>query len=203
MRGSGYRDAYWETTLMRIDALGFPMAQEVVPFRRLDVAYFLRRSGFAPAMNLTTHFRETFLALSRSDVFVDDDSAYSITHSLLYLSDFGRQPLTGLDLQTLKRTRILLESLAVTYWRRGHWDLLGELLICMSIIGVSGRSLFGWMLTAFVAQQDFDGAFIGREGSRPTLAGAKLAGESGKVFSLCYHTTLVASILAAQLLERQ
>jgi hypothetical protein len=201
MRGDGLRDDYWETTLERLQSVGLPMAQEVVPFRRLDVAYFLKRSGFAPAMALESHFRDTFLALVRNEVFVDDDSAYSVTHSLLYLSNFGTEALGVIGESELGPVRRLVESLAVTYWRRGHWDLVGELLISLSICGLSSRSLFAWVFNAFASQQNSDGFFIGRQDSMPLLLSALEHHDGEKIFSLCYHTTLVAAILSAQLVE--
>lgn len=200
MRAYGFRDSYWEQTLALLGTLGLPQAQEVVPFRELDVAYFTGKSGYYPACDLLSLYRRTFLARMHSSVYVDDDSAYSITHSIFYLSDFGMMPLP-LGTGEITRVQDIVESLMVHYWRHGHWDLLGELLISSLIIGHTRRSLWSRVFAAFTALQHPDGALPGRLRVQDELASARLTGDYQRLFTGYYHTTVVGLLLSAQAIE--
>jgi hypothetical protein len=195
----GFHDDYWEETILRLQAFGMPDAQEVVPFRRLDVAYFMNEAGQSKP-NLVSYYRDTFAARMKNDVFIDDDSAYSITHTIIYLSNFGSDSLL-LAKEDSDRLERLVESLIVTYWRRGHWDLLGELLFCRAILATHRRSLVSWAYRAFVARQYPDGAIPGRVESEQKVAEARKVHDERTIFSACYHTTLVSVLVAAQILQ--
>lgn len=203
MRRTGYRDKYWEDTVAELQRLGFPFAQEVVPYRKLDVAYFMKYSGIAPQLDLSPFYRDTFLALRRNEIYVDDDSAYAVTHSLMYLSDFARVPPEGISVHELSAIRRFLESLAVTYWKRGHWDLLGEILLCMTMLPKEGRSVFPEALRDLFSCQAVDGGVVGRQANEGDLLSARRSDDEDKIFSACYHTTLVVALLSLRVLEHE
>jgi len=134
-------------------------------------------------------------------VYVDDESAYSITHTIFYLSDFGTKSLP-LDSLEVMRIQNVIESLMIHYGRIGHWDLLGELLLCIFIIGPPQRSLWQKALEAFIAIQKVDGAIPGRIDTEDEFASATIVGDEQRLFSGCYHTTIVGLILSAQIINK-
>lgn len=199
LRRTGWTNPFYERTLDLLHAWGFPQAQEMVPYRELDVAYFLTVAGRSNT-NLMGLYRRTFLARAKGLVHVDHESAYSITHTILYLSDFGarRVALQGDDLE---HAREIVACLVVHYWRTKHWDLLGEMLLCTKIIGCREPRLASLALAAFHDAHAVDGSISGRAGAEEESAAARLKADSEKLFTTCYHTTLVSLLLAIQLLQ--
>lgn len=202
LRRTGFRDPYYEQTLDRLMSVGFPDMSESVPYRRLDVAYFLGKSGRKGGGDLKSHYRRTGLAHQRSVVLADDDSAYALTHTILYLSDFGAQPI-ALPEPELRRIQPIIETLVVHYWRERHWDLVGELLLCSEIVGRPPRSLAGYAYKAFQDAHWEDGTIPGHADAGATLLLARDAGETARVFSGVYHTTIVSLILATKVIESE
>ncbi len=201
LRSSGWRHPFYERTLELLLKWGFPDAEEVVPFRALDVAYFFNKAGYGDRRDIKPLYERTFLSRMSNLVYISDEAAYSITHTILYLSDFGNE-VPAMPEEQLSRVRAIVESLIVHYWRLRHWDLLGELLLCASIVGSPERSLAPHALQAFLAAHHEDGSVAGRGDLTPELVEARRKGDESRIFSACYHTTVVSLLLATQLLEQ-
>jgi hypothetical protein len=187
MRADGWRDDYFEETIRLLRARRLPECCEVVPFRALDVRYFFARSdrGFN-GRDLLDLYERTCLARMVDDSFVDEPTAYAITHTLFYLSDFG---LSALPLERVEvmRIRDVVESLLVHYWRLEHWDLVGELLICSLLVGAPRVSVAQDAARAFRGVQMPDGAIPGR-----STFGRQPDDGTASRFSRCYHPTVVS-----------
>lgn len=100
----------------------------------------------------------------------DRATAYKLTHTIIFATDFGRQKLTGLS-----NYEALLEQLVVTY--ADDTDVLGELLI-------SARCISYWSPAMDTAYQNFCSQWD---------AVNKQAG----LFNQNYHVILVGGILFA------
>jgi hypothetical protein len=202
LRRRGWREAYWEETLAWLMTQGLPYGAEALPYRRLDVAYFLNAAGVDPCLfggcqpvgSLSQLYHETFAARERNPISVDVDASYAITHTIFYLSDFGRlRP--RLPDEDVDRLRALLASLTLHAWRTGHLDVLGELLFCVRVLGSSDP-------VVALAERHFDEVRTA-EGYVPATADRRAllthqSPNSEEVFTACYHTTLVALLLDAQ-----
>ncbi|MGH7931339.1 MAG: DUF6895 family protein [Candidatus Binatia bacterium] len=204
-RRRGWHEAYWEETVGWLMTQGLPYGAEALPYRRLDVAYFLNAAGLDPCIvggsfplgNPLQLYRETFAARERNPISVDVDAAYAITHTLFYLSDFGRvRP--RLPDEDVDRLQALLVSLTLHAWRTGHLDLLAELLFCVRVVGSSDPIVA-------IAERYFDGVRAAT-GHVPATSErfewlVNQSTKSEEVFATCYHTTLVALLLDAQRLR--
>src|SRR5690606_23206624 len=69
---------------------GLLTAPEQTPFRELDLAYVLEASGHPlPGAGLVESAHRPFGLRAPGPDYLDAAAAYSITHTFLYLSDFG------------------------------------------------------------------------------------------------------------------
>src|SRR5205085_217609 len=128
LRSTGYRSSFHEESLRLSWARGFLFAMEVVHHRVLDREYFLWKAGLLPGEpDWSKLYANTALAVAPDALHVDKEETYAITHTLFYLSDWGRRPPPFEDAEAARVTKIL-DCLMVHYWRLRHWDLLGELL---------------------------------------------------------------------------
>lgn len=178
---------------------GFPWLQEVTPFRELDAAYFLARSGVPGCGNLDLldPFSRTSLARTRYLSFADVDLAYSVTHTVLYLTDFGRDP-QGIPPEHVEKCREGLASFLVQFTRAGHLDLVGESLLCSRILGNADPELADAVEDWYDQCHIFNGACCGRIQTREAVSAAVAIGDDAEVFARCYHTTLVTLLLVNQ-----
>lgn len=196
MRASGFRIAAFEDVLSRLQSAGFPHCLELTPYRTLELQYMLWKSGFAsrkPALGL--HFRASSFALFRNPVYLTQPEVYSITHTLLYLTD-----LVGpchLPVPVRQRGIDVVLALLVHYRRIRDWDITGELLLNLIGLDSYGDPLFTDTLGALCSAQLSDGAVPGPSYC-PTDARAN---NRDYVFEHCYHTTLVSMILWAACLK--
>src|SRR5216683_1909756 len=117
LRTGGYTSCYYEDTLRRLERWGYPRATEVVPYRFMDQQYFLWKSGYlSREPKWYKLYRDTILPHVRSSVYIDRDAAYSITHTIFYLTDFGNRP-APLSEREIRRILDLVKSLLIHYWR--------------------------------------------------------------------------------------
>jgi hypothetical protein len=169
---------------------GLPHASEVVPYRRLDQHYFLGLSTNA-ALDPYSLIGDTFLSRFTNLLWIDRESAYSLTHTLFYVNDFGLRELHR-DHPAHAKVAATLESLLPQYARNGDWDVLGELLIAAIRTEGLDRTLVAEYLEMFRAQRDSAGftppSLLTNEALDPNAS-------RDVVFEACYHTTLIAALL--------
>jgi hypothetical protein len=196
MRATGLRIAAFEDVLLRLQSAGFPDCLEFTPYRALELQYILWKSGFVsrkPALG--SHFRASSFALVRNPIYLTQPEVYSITHTLLYLTDFvGPCRLPG---PVRQRGIDVVRPLLVHYRRMRDWDITGELLL--NLIGLESFDdpLFTDALGALCSAQQSDGAVPGPN----YCATGERADNRDYVFEHCYHTTLVSMILWAGYLK--
>jgi hypothetical protein len=214
LRASGYRSTYHEETLRLVHRWGYPSVTETVPYRVLNNQYFLWKSGLTRREpSWQTLYKRTILARAHCIGYLDRDDAYSITHTLFYLTDFGNHPL---PLPDSEQTRIkeIVEALLVHYWRTSYWDLVGELLINLECLNMGKSVCYTGSANAFQRAWLKNGAVPPHPvESKPDHVdprnndkGAdedKSADERTKFFWRHYHTTLVGVLYCALTLSRQ
>jgi hypothetical protein len=124
LRPTGYTSPFHEETLRATISKGFLFAEELLPYRQLDRSYFLWKAGLLPTEpDWADLYAKTTLATAPNALHLDRDAAYAITHTLFYLTDWGRRAAT-FDAPEIERVTSILDCLAVHYWRLQHWDLL-------------------------------------------------------------------------------
>jgi hypothetical protein len=201
LRRNGFRDDYWESTLARLADRCLPAAAEAVPYRRLDVHYFLTAAGLGcDGPSETELFDRTFLAQYTDPLAIDDDAAYALTHAVFYLTDFGRRRSPLLPSLEAARHAEVMDSLAVHYWRLGHWDLLGETAACSFLLAGPSATRLAASARLAAARRP-DGAVPGTARREEELEQDLPTSE--EVFSACYHTTIVALLLDLARLRTQ
>jgi hypothetical protein len=202
LRAGGYRSPQYEDALRQMRRWGLPEATEVVPYRRLDRRYFLWRSGWArQEPNWLRLYRDTGLFRWRGSTYVDEEGAYAITHTLFYLTDFGRRPLP-LSEAAAERIVALVESLLVHYWRLSHWDLVGELLMNLECLDRRGSVFYAGAARAFLRAWRRDGSVPPSPAAIMDLRSAAPSERPSLAFRSCYHTTLVGVLYASTALAR-
>ncbi|PGU19074.1 DUF6895 family protein [Bacillus thuringiensis] len=198
LRSSGYRHDYYEDTLRIIERWGYFDSIEVVPYRAFDLVYTYWKSGWIDKEpDWEKLYMQTVLARCRNSFCIDIDSAYSITHTIFYLTDMGDRaaPISKIHLD---RSVNLVESLLLHFWRIGHWDLVGELLINLNTIGHTNSLLFEGAKNAFHEVWQKNGGIP----SMKTLQHIKYEKDGEEEFQNCYHTTLVGVFYCATALNR-
>lgn len=214
LRSSGYRSTYHEETLRLVRRWGYPAVTETVPYRVLNNQYFLWKSGLTRREpSWQTLYKRTILARAHCIVYLDRDDAYSITHTLFYLTDFGNRPL---PLPDSEQTRIneIIEALLVHYWRTSYWDLVGELLINLECLNMGKSVCYTGSANAFQQAWLKNGAVpphpveskpdhVDPTNNEKGADEDKSADERTKFFWRHYHTTLVGVLYCALTLSRQ
>lgn len=187
-----YRSSYYEDTLSFLHRSGYPGATEVVPYRLLDQQYFLWKSGYLISEPKWEHlYQNTALARSQNLVYIDQDAAYSITHTIFYLTDFGARP-APLNVIDVERAKSIVNSLLIHYWRLSNWDLVGELLINTDCLGLRESPFYAGAASAFRCACYSNGAVPANHNATTKLRSLRGSKRTDMMFRLCYHTTLVS-----------
>lgn len=140
--------------------------------------------------------RASNLGRQVNPIYLSDYDIYSITHTLFYLTDFGRLPETQLSSVRRRRACEIVGKLLAMQIYRGNWDLVGELLLSHHCLGAtSDFYASGWQ--ALLAAQWPDGAVPGPNYRSQATEGMNDTDRQSYVFKHCYHTTLVAALVGA------
>jgi Domain of unknown function (DUF6895) len=168
------------------------------PHRVLEVRHILDVARFR-------HHLPSYLALCRASIvgkplnpiYMSDEDAYSLTHTLLYLSDFGSRPIPTLPLQRLHGLYWAVHHLLGMYVHQGNLDIAGELLLsCHALRGTTSELYaLGWQ--ALLAGQRPDGAVPGPAPEATDIDDGDADKRRERLFEHCYHTTLVATLVGA------
>jgi uncharacterized protein DUF6895 len=130
------------------------------------------------------------LAPIPASILFDDGMAYALTHTIMFLTDFGAHP------KRLRADGPLSDRLAmllIRYCREQNNDLLAELLLCWDSVGLPSTPLTDAAWSILMKAQDRWGAFpvrgtgVGRDSRHGGLPRPSR-------FQRHYHTTLVAII---------
>lgn len=202
LRSVGYQSSYYEETLKRL-RFGLLHREELVPYRVLDRQYMFWKSGYIGAEPRWHRlYRTTALGKCRSPLYLSDEAAYSVTHTLFYVTDFGNRS-TIFPSKEIRRIKAITECLLLHYWRVGHWDLVGELLCNLNCLDSTNSAVYSGAATAFDRAQQSDGSVPAKRDlvdlQKPSQGQEE---EEERKFRNCYHTTLVGVLCRATAMNR-
>jgi hypothetical protein len=196
LRCCGAGDSSDYELIQRVIDQGYVGSIEDVPFRVLDFRNMLDCGGFRHNLpSYATLYKQTLLASTPPVMYLTDNDAYSITHTLFYLSDFGSRPLGTILKEELPQIRWMVGMLMGIYLRLKNWDLVAEFLICCRCLHWSPPCIFDAAWEALLDAQLPDGSVPG-----PLFSKRKLSeiDDESKRKDYClgqnYHTTLVSAL---------
>jgi hypothetical protein len=166
------------------------------PFRVIELRYFVDWGSFRHAFpDYGSLFEQTWLAgvdPGPSGVTVDD--VYAATHTIFYVTDFGRELPTFLGTTRREEIRALLGRCLDPLVESRHWDLVAELLLSLQCLQAGGTSDWERAWQALHDAQDPSGAFFeGPSGTRLQPGGREL--EPSEFLTL-YHRVLAVALAA-------
>jgi len=159
---------------------------ERTPFRYMDLKYSLNQAGIKDNLpNYKDIYNETLLGKGLSAYYFTPMSMYSITHTIFYLTNMGRN---DKYLSLLKNKKGVLRNLLTENIIRNDLDILAEVLMCCFFVGLENDEetleLIIYGVNFIAANQLSDGSF-------PAPIESKTFLDNKGKFSLRYHTTLV------------
>ncbi|HFI0252595.1 TPA: hypothetical protein ACGO6P_001457 [Streptococcus suis] len=162
----------------------FDLQMNKVPFRQLDNKYSLNRAGIKD--NLASYdelYSKTVLGKKLSPFYYSENSMYSLTHTIFYITEMGR----GWNLSSIEKTDIVstLKFLIVDRILEKDLDILGELLLCAIFLNLESElsSLLKYAKSILLINQKNNGGFP---------APKEWVYESSyEEFRNIYHTTIV------------
>jgi hypothetical protein len=166
---------------------------EYAPALFMDIAHSVIRCGFAWAgPSISTLYERSLLASRPNLLGLKDPDYYTITHTIFFVTDFGRHPE---QLPRNVRTFFAneLDNMTFFFATRENWDLLGEILLCQIYLNLDNTAGFSRYMRLLLSTQNSDGSFISELSAK--------GDEEAKTNSWSdlldkYHTTLVFLLLA-------
>jgi hypothetical protein len=171
---------------------GYVTATETTAMRLLDRRHLLDCGKFQH--NLPSYeelYKNTLLAKTPPVIYLTDTDVYAITHTLFYLTDFGRCSMIKLDGEHLAKVCWIIETLLGLYLRRKHWDLVGELLLTCQCLHWYPEIIFEMAWEALLEAQLADGSIPGPRFSVEQLSSMDSVQKISYCFEQNYHTTIV------------
>jgi hypothetical protein len=168
------------------------------PHKTLELIHVLELGGFRYRLPSAVACLQRFGSKPMNLIEMTNDDAYVITHTIFYLSDFGARLDFAIPVKQRRDLSWVVHHLLGMCVREGHWDLVGELLLCCHSLRLTGSPLYtvGWR--AFLTAQRPDGAVPGPHYDPAQLNALAASDRREYLFQSCYHTTLVAALAGAQ-----
>jgi hypothetical protein len=177
-------------------ARGGVLADLTEPYRALELRYWLDLAGLRHDLPAADRlFARTILGGDLAVGPADEATAYVVTHTLFYATDYGLAAPAYLDAGRRARILALLRALLEQALDEEHWDLVGELLLCHRSLRPEGEALTDRAWEALARNQQEDG-MIRHPDRRLTRLGELPPGEprARYLFVRCHHMTLVAAM---------
>jgi hypothetical protein len=194
LRACGELHDEFDEVVQRVIDQGYVCAMEDVPFRILELRYILDLGGFEHSLpGYRDLFGATLLAKMPPLACFADEDAYSVTHTIFYLTDFGSVAIeTYLNRNECTKIRDVVEKLLGHYLRARNWDLVAELLMCCTCIrwlpAPVGDLAWDCLLAAQLPDGSVPGPFNGPPENVSDSEPLDLQ------FFKNYHTTLVTAL---------
>ncbi|MFJ4717398.1 DUF6895 family protein [Streptomyces sp. NPDC088785] len=154
--------------------------------RTLGILNAERRIGLPPHTCRDTVFAHTGLGIQPEPWAVDRLTAYGITHDVFHLTDWGRDR-PALPPAAATYLRPWAPAWARIWLEEQFWDLAGEMLAVTACLPDAPFDQAAWQHLA--AAQAADGS-IAETGTTPRPT------DPERLFTACYHSTLVAVFAA-------
>lgn len=193
LRGSGFRESWFEETLVLFSEVRCLNKKDILPYRRLEFEYIAWRGMYMPSEpDWRTLLERTLLSDLPRITIVNTADAYAITHAIFYLTDWGHR---DLPISRKHRNRIcdVLYVLLVHFFRIGLWDVAGELLMSSYMVVQKDTDLLDYFAITFFNLPTINGSMFATAKHWRSYGQVRIRKESH--FRLCYHTTLVRLLL--------
>ncbi|WP_228973117.1 hypothetical protein [Streptomyces sp. DH12] len=162
---------------------------ELLPNRLLGVLNSEHRAGFAPHGPMDGPLRRTWLGALPEPWLFEKTAAYTLTHVVFHLTDWGHRPDAVPD-DIAAYLLTWLPPWLDTCVEAEQWDLCGELLaVAASLPRPPAPDATEEAWAALAAAQDGDGAV-------PEVGRGPRGEDVPHVFVNCYHSTLVTAFAA-------
>ncbi|KUH38806.1 hypothetical protein ATE80_10720 [Streptomyces kanasensis] len=169
---------------------------ELLPNRLLGVLNSEHRAGLAPRRRMDEPLRRTWLGALPEPWLFEKSAAYTLTHVVFHLTDWGHHPDTVPD-DIAAYLHTWLPPWLDTCVEAQHWDLCGELLaVAASLPSPPAPDVTEDAWSALAAAQDGDGAL-------PEVGRGPRGEDVPRVFVNCYHSTLVTAFAATLTVARR
>jgi hypothetical protein len=189
LRRFGYTCADIESVIRHLARTRGVQALEFPPWRELDIVSAAGVLGLEWPTYKGELFNRTWLHAEPEPWLIAESSAYSLTHSVFYMTDFGMMP-SGLPQRTRDYLKMWVPVWCELYTTIGNYDLLAEMLMVASCVPDLEEELEEYLI-ALAGAQRADGSVPG-----PVAAPAEssLSEKQLKMarFWADYHTTLVS-----------
>jgi hypothetical protein len=187
---AGRPAAHHRNMVRRALAAGIVDHADRLPYHMMEERLILEWGGFAHDLpNMPELAARSMLSRRLRALRLTARTAYQLTHDVMFLA--GLDPSRGVpaDIVDFENLPRVLADLLVSFAGEGHWDLLGELLLCWDCLRLPHDRLYYQAWALLLAQQAADGSFPGP----PPPRGADPDPARGAArFGHRYHTTLVA-----------
>jgi len=172
---------------------------ERTPTRLLELRYLLDLADLRHELpGWRALYRRTLAASRPVTESLEPSDVYAITHTVFYITDFGREPARALSGAERARLIQLTDELQEGMIRARHWDLVAELILtrcCLARAGSPGDSA-GW--EALARAQAAEGQFLSPAVRHLVESVSSEPHERQELmFLTSYHTCLVAVLAGA------
>ncbi|MET2716708.1 hypothetical protein ABXV03_13340 [Streptomyces harbinensis] len=188
---AGYRHPGMDALLRHNAALRSVRAAEVVPNRRLAIANAARLAGLDYGFDWAALTRATWLGATPEPWAIDWMTAYSMTHTVFHLTDWGARP-EGLPAEIAGYLTTWL-PVWTDIWREvAQWDLVAELMIVGSCLPDPVCDPADWAALAAVQHPD---GLMPRDGE-------PVSEDPARRFADHQHTAVVAAVAGSIAVSR-
>jgi hypothetical protein len=195
---NGFRSKTFENTVRRVLRVQGITALEYFGWPGLEIAVSLDELGIDPPARWTParSFRETWLHQCPEPASITESAAYSLSHTVFYLTAFGQRP----QRLPVKHRRYVSRWAPVWgeyYYRKQHWDLMSEMVMVLRCLGQPDNR--DWS-SRLCAAQEASGLVPGPTGDGRHLD-PRCTDPERNHFLENYHPTLVGLMAALLSLE--
>lgn len=199
LNAAGIENAMFDHFIMQAFSSGEVFNTERLPYRKMDVIWLNNLLRPDNALGFETTLPEGILNSTAHPVYMNTADIYSVTHALMYVTDFGRHAVP--DTVDHARINAVIGAATAHHLLSDNLDIVGELIMSAVLMG-NTRALstrMAWeLLTAMWDKFGFLPC--------PTFVAADFQSLSGSdatayAFRHLYHTMYVGGILCCLLLN--
>lgn len=193
----GYQSTALNSVLKMLSRMDMATVLPLQPWSRLALDYNMWKLGLLHESKIRK--RGLYLMAFPEPWVVSGEIAYSITHEVFYLSDFGFKPFHDARVLTYLETWIPYWSDIFTH--ENNYDLTGELSMVWQCMGGRFIASCEHPILPVLENQNPDGSILGPEGAGSYLYSNQDL-PTRRRFLKSYHTTLVLLMATAMILHK-
>jgi hypothetical protein len=193
LKSGGYRCQDLETAIEAAIQIAGVRALEFPPWRLLEIDKTLRRLALPSPWSTQDIAANTWLFKRPEPWSICDNAAYSLTHTVFYLSDFGRET-DALPPEVRDYLEVWTPTWIQHYSSVGNYDLLAEMIMVAACLHTPCDCQW---FESLLGGCNADGSVTGPEGAGAALLDWRETPTPSRLsFIQHYHTTLVSAMAA-------